>query len=810
MNNLLEEALYYKTCGLSVVIRDKTEKRPIVPWKEFQEHIAAETVIRRWFTTPAADAGEVGVCIIAGKVSRNLLVFDFDEVGIFEEFWQICVDNEIDQYLIDAPLIQTTSNGRHLYVRGVNDIGRNTKLAYTADKKVRIETRASGGLAAAPPTTNSKGLAYKRISGSFAAIPVLDDKLIQTLMAFARLFNEYVPPEYVYEPANTMRVPGQQTRPGDDYNDCGDIRPILERHGWRPSRARRGTVEMWTRPGKDDHSTSATLGYGQPYFFYPFSSNASPFESEKAYTFFAAYAILEHGGDFREAAKDLGEQGFGTAKEQFVRAILTQQREKRGDVPPDKPTEAKPVEAHAENEPAILLGRHELNDIGNANRFVRMWRNEMRYDHSVSAWYVWNGVYWEEDKIGLCLERAKKIAHRIYIEAGEEGLPDDIRKALVKHASSSHGAERLKAMVSLAKSDPSFAVTHEVWDSNAWLLNVKNGTIELKTGAFREHQRTDMITHMSQIEYNPVATCPTWDKCLEQWQPSEAIRAFLRRSVGYSLTGSAKEQKLFYLYGSGANGKSVFLETCRYIIGGYWVKAKADSFMRQQNNNASGAQPDIVALIGKRFVTTSEVSQSQRLNEALVKDITGGDTFAVRDLYRGMVNFTPQCKMWFFGNHKPKVDANDSGIWRRFLLVNFGVVIPVEDRDPDLLDKLHAEVSGILNWALEGCKEWRKSGLMTPDEINNDTTIYRQQEDVIGRFVEDACIFAATNSVTSTQIYDSFLHWCKKNGEHAPSQRKFSDDLVNRGFNKQKTATANKFIGVTVRTMAEISGLVED
>lgn len=820
MSELYQEAAYYKECGLSVLPiadRKRPDGRvlPIAPdevtgemgptWKPFQFHAPDDVYLRQWFLCPIADKWQRGVGIINGAVSGNLVTLDFEDADTFDQWLTIIDDNGLSEYIEDAPIGSTPGGGRHITLRSTVAVPGNTKLAFWADKKVRIETRGEGGYVAAPPSrgiVHPNGGEYKRMTGSYSTIPVLKPNILNGLIGFCTFFNEWTEPERIYKPALTSRVEGMKTRPGDDFNERGDIRPTLEAHGWHYAKGR-GDVEMWTRPGKDGHDTSATLGYGDRCLFYVFSSNAAPFDSEHCYTIFAVKAILDHGENFTECAKDLGNQGFGTSKEEFAKAILTQQKEKQS---PSK-THDDPI-SQADNEPPILMGRHELTDTGNANRFVRMWKDEMRYDHSVSSWFIWNGRYWEQDFVGMCIERAKKTASRIYAEAAEDGLPDDVRSALVKHAKVSHGHDRLKAMIALAKSDPSFAVVHDVWDKNAWLLNVENGTIELKTLAFREHDRTDMLTHMSKIEYNPVATCPTWNVCLEQWQPKEDIRAFLRRGVGYSLTGNTREQKLFYLYGSGSNGKSVFLEACQFILGGYWLKSKSDSFMRQMNKNASGAQPDLVPLIGKRFVTTSEVSQSERLNEALVKDLTGGDTFAVRDLYRGMVNFTPQCKIWFYGNHKPRISSDDGGIWRRFLLVNFGVIIPEDQRDPDMLVKLRAESSGILNWALEGLRDWLKNGLNTPDEINRATAEYRQAEDVIGRFVDDALIIMPGNSITGQQMYQIYTTWCKANGEFAKRQNEFSEAMKNRGFNKQRMSTGVKYTGVSARTEREVEEAV--
>jgi putative DNA primase/helicase len=244
--------------------------------------------------------------------------------------------------------------------------------------------------------------------------------------------------------------------------------------------------------------------------------------------------------------------------------------------------------------------------------------------------------------------------------------------------------------------------------------------------------------------------------------------SFIQRAVGYSLTACIVEQVLFFLYGTGQNGKSTFAETLKYLFGAYMIKTTSTLYTLHRH----GKEPEteIARLVGKRLVTGSETEEDARLAESRVKDITGGDTLTGRELYCPAFNFLPTHKLWIYGNHLPDVRGNDYGIWRRMRLIPFQVQIPDAEKDPKLLDKLLRESSGILNWAIKGCLEWQKSGLGTPPTVAEATAEYREEEDEIGEFIAERCV--PGGKVERGELYEQYRFWAESAGIKVPLRHK--------------------------------------
>jgi len=458
-------------------------------------------------------------------------------------------------------------------------------------------------------------------------------------------------------------------------------------------------------------------------------------------------------------------------------------------------------ESHDPSEPRDKY--HLLTDTANARRFVGQHHENVRYDHSRKIWYVWDGTRWKPDAMNKVQEMAKDTARSIYREAAE-CREDDFRVELAKHAKSSLNVNRLNAMVRLSESDPAVSVIQSNWDSDSWSFNVLNGTLNLRTGKLRPHDRADMITKISPVVFDPAATCPRFDAFLERILPQEETRGFAQRMVGYSLTGDMSEQLLVYKYGTGANGKSVFTEIIKNMMGDYGYKSDRKVFMVSPDKSSGNATPELTPMVGKRFISVSEVEQSDRLNESRIKDLTGTDTISARDLYSSEFNFFPSAKLWFYGNHKPRITGEDDGIWRRFRLLPFTVQIPENERDRKLLEKLQAELPGILNWAVKGCLAWQQNGLQIPDEVVSATADYRQEQDVVGSFISDRCIVASHAVTISGELYRAYVDWCKENGEYSKSQHFFGMTLKKRGFEAKRTGLARKWQGIGLLTKAEM------
>ena len=332
-------------------------------------------------------------------------------------------------------------------------------------------------------------------------------------------------------------------------------------------------------------------------------------------------------------------------------------------------------------------------DLGNAERLVYHFGDEIRYCHAWKTWLIWDGCRWCPDETNHISELAKKTVRRIYEEA-KKTEDDGKRQALAKHAVSSESEPKIRAMVSLAQSDSHVAIKPEDFDKDKFLFNCLNGTLDLRTGKLFPQRKEDCITKLAHVRYDPYATCPQWINFLKRIMDNNAnLIDFLKRSVGYSLTGDTSEQCLFIFFGSGANGKSTFLRAVNMLIGDYGQQTATETLLVKQK----GAIPnDIARLKGSRFITACEAEAEQRIAESLIKQMTGGDIISARFLHQEWFDFEATYKIFLGTNHKPVIKGTDHAIWRRIKLVPFEVTIPEQERDGSLLDKLQDELSGIV------------------------------------------------------------------------------------------------------------------
>lgn len=442
-----------------------------------------------------------------------------------------------------------------------------------------------------------------------------------------------------------------------------------------------------------------------------------------------------------------------------------------------------------------MIKQFKLSELGNAERLVARHGKDIRYCHEWNKWLIWTGTHWQIDLTGEVERRAKETIRAIYSEAAEIE-DEEKRAALAKHAAKSETNRAISAMVELAKSEPGIPVLSDQLDSDIWLLNCKNGTLDLRTGELRPHNRKDYITRIIPTEYNPYADFEEWAKFLHRIMNDNAeLISFLQRAVGYSLTGSTREQCLFMLYGCGANGKTTFLEAISDVLAGYAQRTPTDTLLAK---DTSGISNDIARLKGARFVVASEVEEGKRMAESLVKQMTGGEKMTARFMRAEYFEFMPHFKLWVGTNHKPVIRGTDQAIWRRIKLIPFNVTIPPEERDKNLLNKLRREMPGILNWAVMGCMDWQKNGLGEPEEVIKATNDYRSEMDVLTRFVSDCCTTATQRGTKSSELYKKYAEWSKDNGEFALSQTKFSTRMQEKGFNKTRTNRGMVWEGIAI------------
>jgi putative DNA primase/helicase len=315
-------------------------------------------------------------------------------------------------------------------------------------------------------------------------------------------------------------------------------------------------------------------------------------------------------------------------------------------------------------------------------------------------------------------------------------IDDKTRNAMYTWAKYSNSKNGIRNMEAMAKSE--LAIGTDELDTEPWLFNVLNGTIDLRTGEIREHRKEDFITKLAPVTFDPAAECPRWMEFLQTiFDGNEELIGYMQRLVGYCLTGVTEEHILPFLHGTGANGKSTLCETILKLMGpDYAMKAAPDLLMAKRLETHPTERAD---LFGKRFVACIETEEGRRMAEALVKELTGGDRVRARRMREDFWEFTPTHHVWLVGNHKPTVIGTDHGIWRRIKLIPFDVVIPEADQDKKLPAKLVGELPGILNWAIAGCLDWQQGGMREPDIVRAATTQYSAEMDEVGQFIDEYC-----------------------------------------------------------------------
>jgi putative DNA primase/helicase len=424
-----------------------------------------------------------------------------------------------------------------------------------------------------------------------------------------------------------------------------------------------------------------------------------------------------------------------------------------------------------------------LSDTTNAYKLVERHGEDLRYCFLFKKWIVWYRNRWSLDDTGQVMRWAKDtvkaLAHTIDILDDKKAIQE-----LFRHIKTSLATPKLKAMIESAQSE--LPVSPDDLDTDRWLWNCHSGTVDLRTGELRPHQRGDLITKLAPVMYDPDAMCPTWLTFLDRIMAGDVdLIRFLQKAIGYALTGDTREQCLFLLYGVGANGKSTLIDTLLALLGDYAKQAEFTTFLQRQYDTVRN---DIAALRGARFVSEVEAGDGRRFAEPLLKLVTGGDTIRARFLYQEEFEYKPQFKLFLATNHKPNIKGTDHAIWRRIRLVPFTVTIPEAEQDQELPARLREELSGILTWAVEGCLAWQEEGLGIPAVVKAATDDYRNEMDIVGQFLDERCLFDPSVSTQATTLYTAFKTWCQQSGEQELTQTAFGLRLKERGYQPEKTS----------------------
>jgi putative DNA primase/helicase len=408
-----------------------------------------------------------------------------------------------------------------------------------------------------------------------------------------------------------------------------------------------------------------------------------------------------------------------------------------------------------------------LTDLGNAERFARQHGDSARYVEGL-GWHAWDATRWCLDGSRHVERLAHETVRALTAEANVVRDSDGARwRELLRHAMRSEDMTRVRAMLAMAESLACFHVQADELDRQPELLNVENGTVNLRTGEMYRHDRRDLISKLAPVHFDPTEKAPTWDKLL-RWAFLERddLIAYFQRCVGYALTASTQEHVFFLLHGNGGNGKTTVLDALEGILGDYCTRVPASAFLGGQDQERG-----LASAAGSRLVLAVEPETGRAFRDGLIKTVTGERKFTARRLYENAVTLPLTFKIAIAANHLPEVRDDSDGFWRRVRLIPFENVIRAEEKDTRLGDRLRDEYPGILAWAIRGAVRYFELGLGSAPEADAATQAYREEESTIRRFVEDRCDLDPEAWVLTAPLYAEFKTWAERNGEQRVPRR---------------------------------------
>lgn len=455
----------------------------------------------------------------------------------------------------------------------------------------------------------------------------------------------------------------------------------------------------------------------------------------------------------------------------------------------------------------LRLAQKLLNDSGNSERLRARYGRDLLYVPEIGR-HVWSGKHWSaksgDKEWALKAQQTAQEMLRRELPALDAAEAEPKRlKEFRDWAIDSGNRARLNAMQDV--SQPHLEKRVEDLDADPFLFNVQNGTLELgikgdpSAVRLRRHVRTDHITRLAPIGYDPDAECPLFRAFLDQVLPDREVQEWLQRWFGYQLSADYSEHKLAVFWGEGRNGKGVLTKLIQWLLGDYGAVVQFQSFVDAGQRRGGEPTPDLAKLTGTRAVFASEAKTGARLDDGLIKQLTGGDPASVRKLNHEFFDLLPTFKINLVVNNRPVVRDDTHGMWSRLMLVPFTVTIAPEMVDPHLIDRLKAEGPGILNWMLDGFRRWREVGLTAPQAILAATADYRKENDLIGQFIEAACVREPGSRLRAADLFACYQGWCEANELRAVKQQSFGRELTRRQILASKD-------GVVYRTGVKWSG----
>lgn len=438
------------------------------------------------------------------------------------------------------------------------------------------------------------------------------------------------------------------------------------------------------------------------------------------------------------------------------------------------------------------------DDTGNADRFIDRYGHLYKHSYITNKFYIYDGQKWKVDDRGAIRKLIDEMIESIKNEKilhSEDVTEEEAREAFQKYYKKTRGTQSKKNIMNELMHRKT--VTPDDFDRDDMLINVANGYIDLTSRELYKHDINKMFSQITNTDYTEKMQPAVWlDFLNDIFAGDKAVIRYIQKALGYSLTGSTREQIMFILFGKGRNGKSIFVETIAEILGDYSNNMQAKSLMVKKNDNVN---TDIARLSKARFVTSSEPNEGFRFDEGLIKQLTGGDKVTARFLYAEEFEYTPKFKIWVSTNHKPIIRGTDDGIWRRLVLIPFDVQIPEEKVDKDLKYKLLREAPAILNWMAEGAYMWMREGLAMPEKLKEAVQKYRNEMDTLGQFIEDCCKVDKNSSEKVSNLHQAYKTWSNDNltSTKVLGMKSFSQKMEER-FVKESRRDANYFIGIEI------------
>jgi len=431
-------------------------------------------------------------------------------------------------------------------------------------------------------------------------------------------------------------------------------------------------------------------------------------------------------------------------------------------------------------------------ELGYARRLIAVYGDRLRFVPAWNRWLVWDGRRWAHDTTGQAPRWMKVIARRLTTDAlAIEG--DQERKAAMSLARRAESAASVRGALTLASTETGIVVTPDDLDADPFLLNCANGTLDLRTGQLHEHNPGDLLTKLAGAAFRPGAAAPVFARFLKRVQPKPEMRDYIGRLIGHGLEGRVVEHVLGIHYGVGRNGKGTLIGAVTAALGDYADAADPDLLTARTFD----AHPTSTAdLYGLRLAIMHETDKGRRLAEATVKRLTGGDRLKARRMREDFWSFDPSHTFVMLTNHKPVISGTDEAIWARLRLVPWDVVIPAEERDLGLADKLALELDGVLDFLVTGYQSWRDHGLDDPAGVLAATDAYRAESDALGRFIDQRCLTGAHFRVRSSELFAAWAKWCADEGEDSGTQTAFSKSLTELGYDKKHTEIGKFWAGL--------------